>query len=162
MIETETPTAVSSMRLLGAFARYQWLMAWIQKNGSTDVLNSDFVNDYIEATHAKHKPTCWGAYKCPMLGRDLAHMAKCSALKRGRLGLGTNWQPGFPRWVWVYSVGHAAYLYAPNVRVSCYVCQAPNAKHEIREMSPRAGHHLCDRCNQREDDANAAMRWLCS
>lgn len=46
------------------------------------------------------------------------------------------------------------------VKVLCFVCRAPGATHEIREMSARAGHHLCDRCQQRDDEAHATMRWL--
>ena len=101
-IETETPKPVRSTRLLGEFERKKWLMAWVQKHRYADVLDSDLVDSYIAATNAKHKPTCWGAYKCPMLGRDLAALASCGALKRWRNGLRGTWQPGFPRWVWSY------------------------------------------------------------
>lgn len=93
-------------------SRYAWLMAYIEQHGNVDVLNSDFVDDYIEATHAKFRPSCWGAHICPMLGSDLAHMARVGALKRFTVGLGANWQPGFPRWVWTYEVGPASYLYS--------------------------------------------------
>lgn len=113
-IKNKGVPAVAVQRMVRRDDRYVWIMAWIKKNGSTDVLNSDFVDAYIEATSAKFRHTAWGAYKCPTLGKDLAHMARCGALKRGRIGLGSNWQPGFPKWVWAYSVGHAAYLYTPN------------------------------------------------
>jgi len=46
--------------------------------------------------------------------------------------------------------------------VSCFVCKAPNAKHEITEMSSRCGNYLCDECKQREERANRAMRDLSS
>lgn len=92
--------------------RYEWLMAYIEKHGQVDILNSDLVDGYIAATKAKHVKTCWGAYHCPMLGRDLAHMARSGALESRRLGLsGGSWQPGFPKWVWTYRAGLGAYLY---------------------------------------------------
>lgn len=87
-------------------------MAYIEENRFVDVLNSDFVDAYITAVHAKFKPTNWGAHKCPQLGLDLSSMARFSALKRSRIGLSVNWQPGFPKWVWTYSAGHASYLYS--------------------------------------------------
>jgi len=94
--------------------RYQWIAEWIKREGQADVLNSEFVDCYINAVEARFRPTYWGAHKCPALGSDLAHMAKCGALDRFRVGLGANWQPGFPRWVWSYSLGRAAYLYLPE------------------------------------------------
>lgn len=108
--------SVRSGRLVRRDDRYTWLMAYIQRKGHVDVLNSELVDEYAQATNAKIIPVCWGAHHCPTLGRDLAHMAKCGALKRGRIGLSGNWQPGFPKWVWAYSVGHAAYLYQPNAQ----------------------------------------------
>lgn len=95
----------------GPVARYRWLLAEIKEMRHADVMNSDFVDRYVAAFGMAHKVCCWGANVCPQLGKDLAQMAKCSALKRWRVGLGSNWQPGFPRWVWGYEVGHAAYLY---------------------------------------------------
>ncbi len=94
--------------------RYEWLLAYIKKHGGVDVLNSDFVDSYVAATGMKVETMVWGANRCRALGRDLAHMEIMSALKRFRIGLGGNWQPGFPKWVWSYNVGHAAYLYEPR------------------------------------------------
>lgn len=95
--------------------RYSWIMAYIDKKGSTDILNREFVDAYIAATNADHEKTCWGAYHCTILGRDLSRMARCGALKRARIGLGGgSWQPGFPKWVWAYSAGHAAHLFQPK------------------------------------------------
>lgn len=94
------------------FDRYVWIMSWvITRDHHVDVLNAEFSDAYIEDTEAKFKPTMWGAHRCSQLSRDLAHMAKVGALKRYRTGLGTNWQQGFPKWVWSYSEGHASYLY---------------------------------------------------
>ena len=96
--------------------RKVWILKWIKEHSpqGVDVLNSDFVDDYVAATGVRMEPTCWGASKCPTLGSDLSAMARCGALDRGRIGLGANWQPGFPKWVWAYWPGRAAYLYEPK------------------------------------------------
>lgn len=86
-------------------------MQWIKEHGPVDVLNSELVDEYVEATGMKFKWMAWGANVCQQLGRDLAFMAKRGALSRGRLGLGANWQRGFPKWVWSYKIGPASYLF---------------------------------------------------
>ena len=95
--------------------RMVWLLQWVKKYRFADVLNSDLVDDYEHATGAKVDVVPWGANKCPQLGRDLAYMAKCGALKRWRNGLSGGWQPGFPTWVWSYEIGNAAYLFEEQV-----------------------------------------------
>lgn len=84
--------------------RYRWLYARAAKERSgLDILFSDFVDQYAEATGAKLYFQMWGAHKCPQLGRDLAYMAKWRYLRRARIGLSSGaWQPGFPKWVWSY------------------------------------------------------------
>lgn len=85
--------------------RHKWLLEYIKTNGPTDILNRKFIEDYVKATGTKFKPTYWGADKSPILGRDLAKMAKDKTLERYRCGLsGGIWQPGFPKWVWSYLV----------------------------------------------------------
>lgn len=69
-----------------------------------DVLDAKFVDDYIEFTGAKGIIALWGANKCPLLSSDLATMFKCGILARGTISLGANWQPGFPTWVYSYSI----------------------------------------------------------
>ena len=90
--------------------RREWLLNYIKDSpfSGVDILQSDFVDEYIRATSAAYTTTCWGAYKCRQLGVDLSAMAKLGLLRRSRLGLRNNWQPGFPRWVWVYEVSKAA------------------------------------------------------
>ena len=87
--------------------RYAWLENRIDEEGAggVDTLNSQFVDDYIDATDAKFRFTNFGAYKCPQLGRDLSTMFRAGRLRRSRLGLTDGaWQPGFPTWVWCYSL----------------------------------------------------------
>jgi hypothetical protein len=74
---------------------------------SVDVLNSDFVTAYIEATGAPFVAQPFGADTCRQLGRDLSSMCKSGVLVRGRVGLVEHYQ-GMPNWVYVYrlALGH--------------------------------------------------------
>jgi len=79
-----------------------WLMEYMQNNGPVDILNADFVEAYLAWTEARAIDTNWGARKCPTLSRDLRYLWAIGRARRGRVGLGFNWQPGFPKWVWSY------------------------------------------------------------
>ncbi len=59
---------------------------------------------YVRATGAKVQLMTWGANRCRTLASDLARMHDRGWLKKSRVGLGGNWQPGFPRWVNSYSL----------------------------------------------------------
>jgi hypothetical protein len=88
-------------------ARYDWIKARIAEEigGHVDILNSDFVDDYIAKFDAGYRPVNWGAHHCPQLGRDLSAMYNLGMLKRSRIGLTDGaWQPGFPKWVYTYTV----------------------------------------------------------
>ena len=96
--------------ILKPFQRYEWILAYLKKHRLVDVLNSDFVDEYVKATGATYVAVAFGAHRCRMLGNDLSSMAKCGALKRYRVGVHGH-ERGFPKWVWGYEVGHAAYLF---------------------------------------------------
>ncbi len=88
-------------------ARHRWIMAYMKAftyDVSVDILNSDFVYDYIEATGARvaHQP--YGAPKCPQLARDLLQMKKDFRLTRKRVGVEGMGGMGFPTWVWSYQL----------------------------------------------------------
>lgn len=85
--------------------RWQWLLNEARERVAVDVLDADFVDAYIQRFKPQYRPTWWGANKCPQIGRDLASMAQAGLLSRSRVGLGSNWQPGFPRWVFSYKPG---------------------------------------------------------
>lgn len=85
--------------------RWAWLEARLKAEDSgVDILDSAFVDDYAAFTGAALKYTLWGANHCPLLSTDLSTMWKCGILNRGRIGLGGNWQPGFPTWVFSYTL----------------------------------------------------------
>lgn len=99
--ETESKVRLARMRPTD---RQEWLFERVEAEhgGAVDVCNQAFVDDYIAATGAAYRPTMWGAFKCPQLGRDLSLLARKKYLKRGRVGLWNMGGMGFPRWVWVY------------------------------------------------------------
>lgn len=83
--------------------REAWLVAHVLAvPGGADVCNRDFVDAYIEATGAAYRGTHYGAYKCRMLGSDLARLVKQRRLSRSRTGIQGMAGMGFPRWVWLY------------------------------------------------------------
>ena len=84
---------------------------WLIRQAATsyphmDVLNRDFVDDYVEATGAKFVPMILGANRCRRLGSDLSDAWRWGYLKRHTTGLrGMEW--GFPKWVYSYSLTEA-------------------------------------------------------
>lgn len=95
--------------------RQQWIIEHMQKRElsvsyryTVDVLNRDFVDEYVDATGAKADCMPYGADKCPTLGRDLAALHKAGKLDRYATGLQGLAGMGFPRWVYVYRLKQTA------------------------------------------------------
>ncbi len=93
----------------------RWILKTLPPEGA-DVLNSDFVDSFIKEFNPTFRPTAWGAYKCPALGRLLSNMCKKGILGRMIISLGANWQPGFPKWAYVYSVNEDYISYANELK----------------------------------------------
>lgn len=86
--------------------RKKWLELEITKyEVGVDILNSDFVISYINATDEACSMQFFGAPKCATLGRDLAAMFRAAILNRNPVGIpdGLSSQ-GFPKWVYRYSL----------------------------------------------------------
>lgn len=100
-------SACSSRALKPKKDRDAWLLVRVHADRYVDVLNRQFVEDYIEFSGATCRLMWWGAPKCALLSADLARLAREKVLTRQPYGLPTpNWQPGFPKWVYSYSVSH--------------------------------------------------------
>lgn len=84
--------------------RRRWLLRFMSRHGSVDVMNAGFVDAYVEFTGAKVDIMLWGANKCGLLSADLRRLHHSQTVERHRIGLGANWQPGFPKWVNSYSL----------------------------------------------------------
>ncbi|SEA29288.1 hypothetical protein [Marinobacterium iners] len=89
--------------------RYKWILEWIKKKGTADILDSDFVYAYAEHFNPKVGIQPFGAPKCPQLSRDLGAMNKLRYLKRIPIGIadGLSYM-GFPKWVYSYRIGRRA------------------------------------------------------
>lgn len=89
--------------------RCSWIASWMQSGIAgrqrVDVLDSDFVVAYVEATNAHAVMKFIGAPYCAQLSRDLGSMFKKGTLKRTPVGLAPgDASMGFPKWVYVYSL----------------------------------------------------------
>jgi hypothetical protein len=89
--------------------RHSWIKAYLRArpkhDAQVDVLNAQFVHEYILATKAPFAWMAYGAHKCPQLGRDLSAMYKAGELGRAYVGMGPGSRnQGFPSWVYVYEL----------------------------------------------------------
>jgi hypothetical protein len=84
--------------------RQQWIMDYITKTDPfVDALNSPFMDAYIDKFQMAHFWHVIGAPLCPDAGKQLLILYRRRLLSRFRIGIDC-WQPGFPKWVWVYSL----------------------------------------------------------
>lgn len=85
--------------------RLNWIIEYMrasQRHRSVDVLNSEFVDDYLAATSARFYAMPYGAHKCPQLGADLATLYRERRLARWSTGIQGMSGMGFPAWVYTY------------------------------------------------------------
>ena len=69
------------------------------------VLDSDFHDKVAEKfPKLKRELKMWGCQPVPAAMKALKELYKDYRISRGRIGLGANWQPGFPKWVYTYSI----------------------------------------------------------
>ncbi len=88
--------------------RYDWIKEWMTQGGErafANVLDSDLVCAYADATGATVEMMMVGAPRCSQLGRDLSAMFSAGMLSRSASGLpGGDASMGFPKWVYTYSL----------------------------------------------------------
>lgn len=89
--------------------RQQWIVEWMNAGvpgrESVDVLDSDFVCAYADATKAVVILMHVGAPKCKQLSRDLGAMFTAGKLARTTTGLPAgDASMGFPKWVYTYGL----------------------------------------------------------
>jgi nitroreductase len=101
MIATETPNRRSHQRII----RRQWVSEWLASGISADVLSARFHDDYhLAFPKYKRRETFWGAAPVARAIKDLREMEAEGMLIARRIGLGINWQPGFPKWCYSYAL----------------------------------------------------------
>ena len=85
--------------------RYVWLAKYIMEKGynNVDILDKEFVIEYVAKFNFKFYDVAYGAPKCPQLSKDLSKMAKIGYLKRRKTAITMPLQ-GMPKWAYVYSI----------------------------------------------------------
>ena len=85
--------------------KIDWVRDWLKQNNTpVDILNSKFVDDYInEFNPSKVEILPFGANRCPELGKLLSWGYKNGYLNRGRVSISCK-EVGFPNWIYVYSL----------------------------------------------------------
>jgi hypothetical protein len=84
------------------YERQQFIIDYINEHKQADVLIIEFVDQYIKKFNLKYTKTNWGANKCPQLSKDLKLLYDCGIIDRTPISLLCNWEPGLPKWVYVY------------------------------------------------------------
>jgi hypothetical protein len=85
--------------------RDDWIIKWLQAHTSANSCDSEFHDAYtIAFPRYTRKLTSWGAQPVGQAMRDLARLHNAGIIERHSIALGLAWQPGFPRWVWSYSL----------------------------------------------------------
>jgi len=83
-----------------------WVESYLQDTEQhVDILNTEFVNAYINEFGVAYRNTNYGALKCPDVGRTLKAGYDQGVLKRDRIGLWAH-ETGFPNWIFVYRLNH--------------------------------------------------------
>ena len=76
---------------------------WINKNKTASVDDKLFHEAFYQKFGGKRKETNFGPQPVRKAMAVLKYMYDSNMLDRGRISIGCNWQPGFPRWVYVYT-----------------------------------------------------------
>lgn len=79
----------------------EWIQKYIERKGPVDVMNRQFVDDYLSTFDVGFIATPYGADRCPRLGRILSEGYKKGLFNRRVAGLWAH-EWGFPNWVYVY------------------------------------------------------------
>lgn len=81
-----------------------WVENYMKENSPhVDILNTEFVDEYIAKFNPKHAIMMYGANKCKEINRVLKAGYDKGVFKRSRVGLFAHLS-GFPNWVYVYSL----------------------------------------------------------
>ena len=119
VVKSKRGEVISYGKTLKPQIRKDWIISYFfnslnewERSAGVSALDSDFVDEYLEATNATFKPTMYGAFRSKMLGKDLSELFVDRKLKRNRAGIGDGLSGmGFPRSIWNYSPRHGSHMY---------------------------------------------------
>ncbi len=85
--------------------REAWILDYLREHMNADSVNQDFHEKYhVQFPEFKQHETFFGSQPVAQAMRDLRRMADDGLVVVSRIPLGANWQPGFPKWVYSYSL----------------------------------------------------------
>lgn len=82
----------------------EWIKQYIREHGPVDVCDTAFHEEFYQRFGGARKETTFGAQPVYKAMRTLKQMSDDGEISRGIIGLGGNWQPGFPKWCYGYYV----------------------------------------------------------
>jgi len=90
------------MKIEQKIQQEDFVFAYIRKNGNTSALDEQFHEEFFNRFGGARTKTNYGAQPSKQAMKMLANLYNQGVLERSRIGLGVNWEPGFPRWVYAY------------------------------------------------------------
>jgi len=81
----------------------KFINEWLDAHYETSCVDQLFHEAFFKKFGGKYKSTNWGAQPVATAMCALKEMYKAGLLNRCIAGLGQNWQPGFPKWVYSYN-----------------------------------------------------------
>ena len=81
--------------------KYEFIINYLEKEHMVDVLDSNFVDTYIDKFKVEYKGVMYGAMKCKNLSTILLRMYNDRIVTRDVIGLSGE-IAGFPKWVYCY------------------------------------------------------------
>jgi len=85
-------------------AQRTWIVSYLERETEVSAVRANFHAAFATRFDCAVRPSAVGASVCRAAMSRLAQLASTGVLTRQRMPLGTAWQPGFPRWVYCYSL----------------------------------------------------------
>jgi hypothetical protein len=82
----------------------KFIISYLKRNYCTDACDQKFHEAWFQEFGGARKMTAWGSQPVYSAQRYLKKLYKQGVLERGIVPLGANWQPGFPKWVYGYTL----------------------------------------------------------
>lgn len=95
----------------------QWVFNWLLMQHEASSVSQEFHEQFHAAfPQYRVKTTNWGAQPVSKAMKTLKQMYDRGIISRCRIGLGLNWQPGFPRSALSYHLSNEQRLTKPEAR----------------------------------------------
>lgn len=99
MLEMKDSKDIPKKILMRAF-----ILNYLTENCETNSCDQIFHEQFFKEFGGSRKETLWGAEPVRKAQKMLKELYDEGTLDRGIITLGQNWQPGFPKWVYSYTI----------------------------------------------------------